>query len=527
MDEIETPAEPTVWRLRGSSAKGTLDCIATDWWGLVIAHNVHGELSTVLSAAVNDGRRLPDLLAEYPEVMVDPVLDDLSHEPLSPVPTAVTPGQVRRSVLALDPFSTGLWQVETISGSRHILDLAGGGYRRISDVSYGGMDEDWYGIESIHEWPAVNATFTVQLFPKDLPQEGEDVDEVTLRALFDEAPFLTTAFVTRIVQITYDEADSGGVDLPPLDGVDVLAATPPRNAWLLMASDDSPIDVSDMNQYGALWTSPKHVERGDLALMYYIDPHKAVLYAARVESPPTYADPDAEDARAKWPHQWWSWLSAFVALDPVPHTKLMEYFGGQLVMRGKGGRYVPPWVVTQLLLDQPSEPTKDLVLQVPSGNPELPDVGQALTLAAWKELAAGAFRFEADVEHYVVEPLLNWLVNGMDPRRWTSKAPLGSLVPDYSIFIGDVLAAVVEVKLGIRGIRQGNSWVGPDLDQVRKYCTAGGVPGLLVDSNRILLFDAGDPVPVAVFERSRLTPLQLSMIRGHVFPDERKVDSSD
>src|SRR5690606_13851973 len=202
-------------------------------------------------------------------------------------------------------------------------------------------------------------------------------------------PFLASAFVTRIVKIAAVEADTGGIDLPPVGDIEVLSATPPRNAWLLMANDDSSIDLAEVNRYGALWTSPKHFERGDLAFIYYISPHKAVLYAARVQSPPTYADPDVdEDALAKWPKQWWSWVGAFVELDPVPYSELKRYFGGQLVMKGKGGRYVPPWVVTQLLLDQPAEPTKDLVLQVPSANPELPDAADSLTLDEWKGLAS-------------------------------------------------------------------------------------------------------------------------------------------
>ena len=67
---------------------------------------------------------------------------------------------------------------------------------------------------------------------------------------------------------------------------------------------------------------------------------------------------------------------AFVKLDPVPLTVLTEYFGGHLVMRGKSGHYVPPWVVTQMMLNQPPEPAKDLVVQVPTANPDLPDAGE-------------------------------------------------------------------------------------------------------------------------------------------------------
>src|SRR5690606_23438538 len=152
MDNTEAPAGPTVWRLRGSSATDSRDCLATDWWGLLLAHNVAGNLEKAITAAVAAGRQLGDVLEAHPEVVVDPVVEDLRHEPASPLAARID-GMARRSVLALDPFSTGFWQVETVSGSRHILDLTGGGYRRISDVPFGEMDDDWYGIESLHEWP--------------------------------------------------------------------------------------------------------------------------------------------------------------------------------------------------------------------------------------------------------------------------------------------------------------------------------------------------------------------------------------
>ena len=522
MDEYtDSGAEPTVWRLRGSAAKDTRDCLATDWGGLLLAHTVTGDLGAALTRAIEAGRQLSEVLLAHPELVVDPVTVDLHHEPPSPVPAKTSDGTTRRCVLSLDPFSTGFWQVETTSGSKHILDLTGAGYRRISDTEIADLDDDWYGIESIDDWPTVNSTFTIQLFPNNLPDDTESLDEPALRALFDAAPFLRTSWVTRILQITEDEADTDGIqDLEPVSDFAMLCATPPRNAWLLMASDDSPIDVATMNEdRGGLWTSPKQVQRGDLALFYYVAPHKAVLYAARVASQPVYADPDAgADAQQKWPNQWWSWVDAFVTLDPVPHTTLKEYFGGQLVMRGKSGHYVPPWVVTQIMLNQRSDPTKDLVVQVPTANPDLPEPGDVLTLEQWTELASGAFRWELDVEHYVVEPLLNWLTDGDEDHTWTGKTPLGKLVPDYSLYAGSTRTAVVEVKLGIRGVQHGDNWVGPDLDQLRKYCASAGVPGLLVDSNRILAFEADTAEPVALYERSRLTPADLAQIRQHVFP---------
>ncbi len=518
-EDIEAGAEPTVWRLRGSSARDTRDCLATDWGGVLLAHTVTGDLGSALTRAIAEGRHLPEVLLAHPELVVDPVTVDLRHEPPSPVPAKMTDGTTRRCVLSLDPFSTGVWQVETVSGSIHILDLAGG-YRRIGDSPIADMDDGWYGIESLHTWPTVSSTFTIQLFPNDLPEDDEGVDEAALQALFDAAPFLTTAWVTRIVQITEDEANADGIQhLAPVSDFEVLCATPPRNAWLLMANDDSPIDTATLNEDGGgLWTSPKQVQRGDLALFYYVSPHKAVLYAARVASQPVYANPDVDsEALQKWPNQWWSWVDAFVELDPVPLSALTEYFGGQLVLRGKGGHYVPPWVVTQLMLNQQSDPAKDLVVQVPTADPDLPDTKDALTLEQWTELASG-FQFELDVEHYVVEPLLEWLVGSVEDHSWTAKAPLGRLVPDYSLYAGSTRTAVVEVKIGIRGGQQGNDWAGPDLDQVRKYCALAGVPGLLVDSNRILAFEAETAAPVALYERSRLTQADLAQIRRHVFP---------
>ena len=67
-------------------------------------------------------------------------------------------------------------------------------------------------------------------------------------------------------------------------------------------------------------------------------------------------------------------------------------------------------------------------------------------------------------------------------------------------------------------MQQGNNWVGPDLDQLRKYCAMAGVRGLLVDSNRILVFEVDAAAPVALYERSRLTQADLAQLRRHVFP---------
>lgn len=51
-----------------------------------------------------------------------------------------------------------------------------------------------------------------------------------------------------------------------------------------MASEDSPIDVTRLNQHGTSWTKPKHVEPRDLALMYYLARYKAVCCRPRASS---------------------------------------------------------------------------------------------------------------------------------------------------------------------------------------------------------------------------------------------------
>lgn len=77
---------------------------------------------------------------------------------------------------------------------------------------------------------------------------------------------------------------AGSTIFLPLRDIHVLAATPPRKGLAVMASEDSPIDVARMNQHGASWTKPKHVEPGDLALMYYLARHEAVCCRPRASS---------------------------------------------------------------------------------------------------------------------------------------------------------------------------------------------------------------------------------------------------
>jgi len=499
----------------GEPASGTAGCITTDWNGVIVAHGVTGPFGEDLDRAVRDEVPLDDLVSAHPDLSLTEVADDLRHESRSPLGAHGLDGTPFETVLALDGFSQGCWLVETASGSRHAFDLDRGTYRRLGgpEAAELAIDDDWYYIAFMAVWPAVNSTFGVALLVP--PEDGSTAQDQAVDMIQ-----LTSTWVTRIIKVPQELLEGALPALAPVTEVEALTQAPPQNAWILMGSERSLLDPDDLaDEEGYTWTVPKHVQRGDLALMYYVAPIKSVLYAARIQSPPLYEPPllDEED-RATYPHQWWASINAITPTDPVDYLTLRDLFDGQLVLRGRAGTYVPPGAVRAIRDAQASDPRLDLVLQLPTGEPGLPPDPKAMTLAEWSRLAAGRFKVELHVEDYVVKPLLEMIVDMTPGTAYQSKAHLGTLVPDFSLYLGAELAALVEVKLGIRGRQDGREWAGPDVDQLFRYCSRANVPGLLIDANRVMLFELATREPVAVLERSRMTQAEVGIIARHVFP---------
>lgn len=375
----------------------------------------------------------------------------------------------------------------------------------------------WFNIADLEPWPAVNSTFSIGAsrlldgVPKDL-----SVDEITDDCL--ESMDLTTSWVTSIIQVPSELWRDDPLELTPLDSAVAISQARPRNAWLLMGSDASPVTEEDIpGEAEVVWTAPKHVQRGDLVFLYYMAPTKAITHVARVAAPAVFNDELLDDEGLNaYPNHWWAEIEGLRPIDPIPYAELTRLFDGQLVLRGKAGVFIPPKIVDAIAGQQSKPDACAPVLQRPTGDPRLPAEPSAMSLDEWKRLATGALLLERNVEEYVVEPLLHWLVDDIDGATWTAKARLGSLVPDYTLFRDGAPVSVVEVKLGARSSRNGKDLAGPDVAQLVKYCERGRCPGALVDANRIMLFDTGVQTPAYVFERSQLALTDLGVIRDHL-----------
>ena len=84
-----------------------------------------------------------------------------------------------------------------------------------------------------------------------------------------------------------------------MDSLQRLLAGPPTNAWLLLGDEASPTrrelqgHAPGWPSRPSLWTAPRQAQPGDLLFFYFIDPIKAVHFAARAASYPFF-DPSIE-----------------------------------------------------------------------------------------------------------------------------------------------------------------------------------------------------------------------------------------
>jgi hypothetical protein len=370
-----------------------------------------------------------------------------------------------------------------------------------------GLDSpDPLPIVEIDQWPSVNAQFWIWL----------DVGDGSVQQV-------RSSYVTRIVELR------AGVDLgtalAPQTELEAVVQVPPWNAWLLMGDEASFPDTAELlaqrdasNERLPYWTCPRQIRRGDLVFIYFVEPRKAVHFAARALYPPVY-DPTIEvnAVRRIDQHQWWTDLSPLVEVPPVSYSKLREMHGGHLNLRGKPTNYLKPAIVDQLIAEFGElDDEQRLVVQRPVGAPELPADPGLMQLEDLRMLSGGALRLEAMVEEYVVVPLTRICFAGFDDSTVVPQVKIkGAGVVDFAIYRRDQLRGVIEVKLGVRRSVDGGLRDSPDLAQAVRYATAADVPAMLIDSNEIFLIDRGSQEPSRSFDRQRLTPDHLAVITDH------------
>ena len=304
--------------------------------------------------------------------------------------------------------------------------------------------------------------------------------------------------------------------------------SPPTNAWLLIgdeASFPTRRELQEMRRGGRrtdqLWTAPRQAQPGDLLFFYFVDPRKAIYFAARAASYPFF-DPSigVNAVREVNANQWWVEHTPLVELTPVSMSELREMMGGHLILRGRPTHYLPPAVAREILRrarkGRRHSEADAAVLQQPVGSAELPDPARP-SLPAWRGMADGALLLESQVEQYVVEPLLRLVLPERATLRWQKAYRLESGgVPDYVIFDSDGPTSVIEVKLGVRVPRNGDWSRSPDFDQVSRYARELDVPAALIDSNRIFLIQRGATAPLAIIERRHASDAALKAIGTHL-----------
>ncbi|MGN7246923.1 hypothetical protein ACTHQ1_04220 [Janibacter anophelis] len=301
----------------------------------------------------------------------------------------------------------------------------------------------------------------------------------------------------------------------------------PESAWLLMGDSASlidPLDLEDARLQAAVgiydyhWTGASTTKKGDLVLIYFMAPHKEVRYIARAASDAQFRrDLDVNADKKVQSAQWWVTITPPTPIRPIPVTDLRASFGGNLPLRGKSGRFIPPEAIDALrFISDGGAPQSaiDRLATRPTGLASLPDPAR-MTSAEWSAIAAGALRLEADVSTYVVEPLLRLAVKGTS-LTYRREVRVGRRFADYVVFDGERPVHVIEVKKRIR--RDASlPWAEcRDFTQVRWYAEHLGVSCTLVDAHQLALISAQASAPRALIERVNATSDDFALLKQFI-----------
>lgn len=304
----------------------------------------------------------------------------------------------------------------------------------------------------------------------------------------------------------------------------------PQQAWLMLGDQASfPTDEQigeailhgDVGVFETMWTAAKQTQPGDLLIFYFTGERKAAHFVARAASAAfprsdlaVNADRDVQD------QQWWVYCTPLLPIEPLSYQQLREASDGQLLLRGRSGKFMKPDTIAALpFISQLPEFQEyvDDVAKTPAGRAELPPP-ESMTLADIVALAGGALTLESDVEQYVVEPLLRSTLadTGLE---WMRQFPVGRKRADYVVTRDGFPMCVIEVKLAINNV--GHWHRSPDVAQVVGYARTLDVPAVLIDTQRVALIERGAVVPTHVIDRSDfLSRATQTTLRTHLGVDQ-------
>lgn len=301
---------------------------------------------------------------------------------------------------------------------------------------------------------------------------------------------------------------------------------PPASAWLLVGDEASFPTTEELASSAAkgkvgifddLWTAAKQTQFGDLVLIYFMSPRKAVHFVARAASDAFFDREIAVNAeRTVADEQRWAYLTPLIEIEPIPFAALQAASNNHLILRGRSGKFLRPETIQQLTFKaaNPRDQAElDRVIKVPVGRADLP-APASIDIDLWRTIAAGALALESDVERYIVEPLLRHLLPETHVHQRQHRLRTG--VVDYVVTSNSEVVSAVEVKLAIPRPPSGDWGSTAEFMQLRRYIDHLRVPGLLIDAHRVVLVEPDATAPVAVIERTTCTQEELEVIRRHL-----------
>jgi hypothetical protein len=301
----------------------------------------------------------------------------------------------------------------------------------------------------------------------------------------------------------------------------------PSSAWLLLGDEASyplPDELADLRHDGEvgifdhLWTAAKQTIVGDVALIYFMAPHKAAHFITRAASNAFFARDIAVNAEGEVAdEQRWAYFTPLIEIEPIPFKALQAASGGHLILRGRSGKFLRPETMRDLPIrakDSADQPELDRVLVTPVGLAELPRP-EDVSIDVWKAIAAGALPLEAHVSSHIVEPLLRHMLEGT-ALTWGREHRIRGGSVDFVVFDHGAPSTAIEVKLVVIEPPDGDWSKSKDFRQLRRYTDELGLPGVLIDAHRVLLVHPGHDQPYHDIPRRSATPADLQAIRQHL-----------
>lgn len=324
-------------------------------------------------------------------------------------------------------------------------------------------------------------------------------------------------------------ADPPAMDVPWAVTDDPRDRTP-ESAWLLMGDEASYPRAEELReanshaQAGVFfqnWTAAPTTRRGDLVLVYFMSPRKAVHFVARAASDAYFSrDFDVNSHSEVSSIQWWADITPPVEIEPVTFARLRDAVGGHLILKGRSGHLLDPRTIAKLDLfarDPRQQREVDRVAVTPAGLVKLPKPEQT-SFDQWKAISSGSLRLEADVSRHIVEPLLAALLSGSGVATVKAEYRIGRRSADFVIIDRDDQPIhVIEVKKRVRRALH-QDWIDtPDFQQVSSYAEELGVPSTLIDAHRLIGFGPLASAPRLVLDRPAMNLEDLVKVRDHLF----------